>query len=387
MPDSHPIRVVVLGSTGSVGTQALEVVRAMPGAFRVVGLAGNSRWEALVGQVEEFRPDVVNVADAESAEALRAALSGSDVEVTCGADGLCRLAASDAADVVLSAVSGGAGLPAAIAALEAGKTLALANKEPVVMCGHILMDLARTGPGRIVPVDSEHSAAFQLMQGVRREDVKRLVLTASGGPFRGRSAQELAAVTPKEALAHPTWRMGPKITIDSATLMNKALEVIEARWLFDLPAEKLGVVVHPQSVVHAMLELTDGSMLAHMGAPDMRLPIQYALCYPERAAGVATELNLTALGGLEFHEPDTEACPALELGFRVARQGGTSGAVLSAANEVAVAAFLAGEIAFTEIVALVERVLGLHDCKESPDLAAVLAADEWAREECRRCLK
>jgi len=386
MPDSQPIRVVVLGSTGSVGTQALEVVRAMPGAFRVVGLAGNSRWEALVAQVEEFRPHVVNVADAQSAEALRGALDGADVQVTCGADGLCRLAARGDADVVLSAVSGGAGLPAAIAALEAGKTLALANKEPVVMCGHLLMELARTGPGRIVPVDSEHSAAFQLMQGVRPDEVRRLVLTASGGPFRGRTADELAAVTPEQALAHPTWRMGPKITIDSATLMNKALEVVEARWLFDLPAEKLGVVVHPQSIVHAMLELTDGSMLAHMGAPDMRLPIQYALCHPERAAGVSTELNLTALGGLEFHEPDAEAFPALELGFRVARQGGTSGAVLSAANEVAVAAFLAGDVAFTDIVALVEQVLDLHDCKESPDLAAVLAADEWARKECRRCL-
>jgi len=386
MPDSRPTRVVVLGSTGSVGTQALEVVRAMPGAFRVVGLAGNSRWEALVGQIEEFRPDVVNVADPESADALRSALNGSDVEVTSGADGLRRLAGSDDADIILSAVSGGAGLPAAIAALEAGKTLALANKEPVVMCGHILMDLARSGPGRIVPVDSEHSAAFQLMQGVRPEEVRRLVLTASGGPFRGCTREELATVTPEQALAHPTWRMGPKITIDSATLMNKALEVIEARWLFDLPAEKLGVVVHPQSIVHAMLELTDGAVLAHMGAPDMRLPIQYALCYPERTAGVATDLNLATLGRLEFDEPDTEAFPALELGFRVARQGGTSGAVLSAANEVAVAAFLAEEIAFTEIVRLVEQVLDRHDCKEAPDLAAVMAADEWAREECRRCL-
>jgi 1-deoxy-D-xylulose-5-phosphate reductoisomerase len=254
------------------------------------------------------------------------------------------------------------------------------------MCGRLLKKAAARGDGTLLPVDSEHSAVFQLLLGVSPQEVVRVILTASGGPFRGRDAGELARVTPEEALAHPTWKMGPKITIDSATLMNKALEVIEARWLFELDADDIGVFVHPQSIVHALLELADGSMVAHLGVPDMRLPIQYALGYPERQPCAAGRLDMKSLAKLEFLEPDWEAFPALKLGFQVAREGGVAGAVLSAANEVAVQAFLDGDILFTDIVAVVSRVLDRHDAIDEPDLETVLEADRWAREEARKCL-
>jgi 1-deoxy-D-xylulose-5-phosphate reductoisomerase len=377
--------IVVLGSTGSVGTQALEVVRAMPEFYRVVGLAGNSNWQALARQAEEFHPDAVCVASEDGAEKLRRELPDR-VQVLQGEDGLTTLASWPPAQTVLSAVAGAAGLPAALAALEAGKRLALANKEPVVMCGHLLKDAARRGEGTLLPVDSEHSAVFQLLLGARREELSRVILTASGGPFRGCSPDELAAVTPEQALDHPTWNMGPKITIDSATLMNKALEIIEACRLFDLPAEALAVVVHPQSIVHAIVELSDGSMMAHMGRPDMRLPIQYALSYPDRERPPVERIDLAALSCLEFEEPDVEAFPALQLGFRVARQAGTSGAVLSAANEVAVDAFLNKKIQFTDITRTVSAVLDRHENIDRPDLQAVMAADRWAREEAEHCL-
>jgi 1-deoxy-D-xylulose-5-phosphate reductoisomerase len=378
-------QIVVLGSTGSVGTQALDVVRAMPGRFRVVGLAGNSNWRDLARQAEEFQPEAVCVAGAEAAEKLRSELPA-DVQLLEGEQGLVELASWPEAHTVVSAVAGGAGLPAALAALRAGKRLALANKEPVVMCGHLLQKAAEQGGGTLLPVDSEHSAVFQLLLGVAPEEVSRVILTASGGPFRGCSPEELRAVTPEQALDHPTWNMGPKITIDSATLMNKALEIIEACRLFHLPADRVDVVVHPQSIVHAVLELTDGSMLAHMGRPDMRLPIQYALTYPERTAPPTDGIALAELGRLEFEEPDLEAFPALELGFRVARLAGTTGAVLSAANEVAVDAFLNETIQFTDIIPTVQRVLDRHENIQRPDLATVLDADAWAREEAKECL-
>jgi 1-deoxy-D-xylulose-5-phosphate reductoisomerase len=377
--------IVVLGSTGSVGTQALEVVRSMAGPCRVAGLAGNNNWRELARQAREFRPDAVCVASPEKAERLREELDP-QIEVLQGEDGLTALAAWPSADTVLSAVAGGAGLPAALAALEAGKRLALANKEPVVMCGHLLKEAATRGGGALLPVDSEHSAVFQLLLGVEPEEVSRVILTASGGPFRGFSREELRAVAPEQALDHPTWNMGPKITIDSATLMNKALEVIEACRLFDLPADTVSVVVHPQSIVHAVVEMVDGSMLAHMGQPDMRLPIQYALTYPERTRAPVDGIDLAELGCLEFQEPDLEAFPALELGFRVARRAGTSGAVLSAANEVAVEAFLNKNIGFTDIIETVRQVLDRHRIIDRPDLSAVMEADAWAREEAHECL-
>ncbi|MCK4376287.1 MAG: 1-deoxy-D-xylulose-5-phosphate reductoisomerase [Candidatus Brocadiae bacterium] len=386
MPQPRPKNVVVLGSTGSVGTQALEVVRSMPERFRIVALSGHSRWQLLAEQAQEFRPQAAAIGDQEAAGFLAQALNGRDVEVLCGPEGLRRLASWEGADIVLSAVSGAAGLPAAIAALETGKTLALANKEAVVMCGPRLVRLAAESGGVILPVDSEHSAIFQLLRSVEPREVERIILTASGGPFYGRSRDELDRVSPQEALRHPTWRMGTKITIDSATLINKALEIIEARWLFGLPPERISVLIHPQSVIHCMVELVDGSLLAHMGAPDMRLPIQYALSYPDRLPAAAGRLDLGRLSKLELSEPDHEAFPALALGYRVAEAGGTSGAVLSAANEEAVEAFLAGRLRFTDIVRLVEMVLDRHDVEADPTFEAAMAADRWSREETHRCL-
>jgi len=390
MTDTGTKNVVVLGSTGSVGRQALDVIRGMTDRFRIVGLAANSRWEDLARQVEEFRPRAVSLGRADAAARLKDALGRKAglgaVDVLVGEEGLRALASREDVEVVLSAVSGAAGLPAAVAALESGKRLALANKEPVVMCGHILMDMARRGEGTIVPVDSEHSALFQLLQGPAARDVRRMVLTASGGPFRDFTAEQLARVTPEDALKHPKWRMGPKITIDSATLMNKALEIVEARWLFDVPVDRIRVLVHPQCIIHGILELVDGTTLAYMAPPDLRLPIRYALTYPGRAECVNGTVDLFALGKLELYEPDYEVWRALSLGFRVGRTGGTCGAVFSAANETAVRAFLDGRIAFPDIVRLVETVLDRHEVTDAPALDAVLAADAWARKEAESCL-
>jgi 1-deoxy-D-xylulose-5-phosphate reductoisomerase len=270
------------------------------------------------------------------------------------------------------------------AALEAGKTVGVANKETLVMAGPLVMDLARKRNATLLPVDSEHSAIFQAMQGGRRSEVERVVLTASGGPFRGKSRAELAEVTVEDALRHPTWRMGPKITIDSATLMNKALEIVEARWLFDLPPEKIDVILHPQSIIHSFVEFTDGSILAQLSPPDMRLPIQYALTYPERVCGPAKRLNWRELGGWHFEQPDHETFPALQLGYEVARRGGTCGAVLNAANEAAVSRFLAGELGFLDITRVCRAVLDHHNFSARPSLADLHAIDRWARLEVSR---
>ena len=385
MAASSARNIIVLGSTGSVGTQALDVVRGAPGSFRVLGLSSNSQWELLARQVEEFRPQAAVICDERHARSLARAVNGRAVELMSGPEGLCRLAAWEGADLVVSAVSGGAGLPAAIAAIEGGKALALANKESLVMGGPLLVRLAQERGVAILPVDSEHSAIFQLLQGVPRAQVAGIILTASGGPFHGWSSRQMDEVTPEQALAHPTWRMGRKITIDSATLMNKALEIIEARWLFGLAPEHIRVLVHPQSIIHGMVELVDGSLLAHMGTPDMRMPIQYALNYPDRVAGPCERLDLARVGKLEFREPDLDCFPALKLGYEVARTGGTSGAVLSAANEAAVEQFLAGKIRFTQIVSVVEKVLARHNVVAQPGFEDVMAADKWAREEAERC--
>ncbi|MFO7955552.1 MAG: 1-deoxy-D-xylulose-5-phosphate reductoisomerase [Candidatus Brocadiia bacterium] len=377
-------RIVVLGSTGSVGTQTLDVVRSLPERFCVVGLSGHSRCKLLAEQVKEFRPDIVAMTDPDGVDSLCGAVDG--VQVVCGAEGLTRLAAWEDADIIVCAVSGVAGVPATVAALRSGKVLALANKESVVMCGDYLNKLARENGGAILPVDSEHSAVFQLLQGLPRDSVRRVCITASGGPFYDRSPAELEAVTPEEAVSHPNWNMGRKISVDSATMMNKALEVVEARWLFDLAPDRIDVLIHPQSIVHGIVELVDGSSLAHMGVPDMRIPIHYALSYPKRAAGGAGRLDLTEAGRLEFFAPDPEQFPALELGFRVARTGGTSGAVLNAADEAAVAAFMDGRISFTQIVPVVRQVLDRHEVRRAPTLEAAMDADRWAREEAERCL-
>jgi 1-deoxy-D-xylulose-5-phosphate reductoisomerase len=287
-------------------------------------------------------------------------------------------------DVVLSAIVGAAGLEGTWAALEAGKTVAVANKETLVMAGPLVMDLAARRGAVVLPVDSEHSAVFQALRGSRAEEVERIVLTASGGPFRGKKAAELANVTVTQALRHPTWRMGPKITVDSATLMNKALEVIEARWLFGLPPERIEVVIHPESIVHSFVEFVDGSVLAQLSPPDMRLPIQYALTYPERVPGPARKLCWRELSRLTFEQPDLETFPAVQLGYEVARRGGTCGAVLNAANEAAVGRFLAGELAFLDIPRACRAVLEHHDFSARPTLAELAALDRWARREVAR---
>ncbi len=306
------------------------------------------------------------------------------VEVLCGEAGLCQAVSADDVDVVLAGIVGSAGVRSAWAALEAGKTLALANKETLVVAGPLVTRLAKRRGTALLPVDSEHSAIFQCLQAGRREEVRRVVLTASGGPFRQHTREELRHVTVEEALAHPTWDMGPKITIDSATMMNKALEIIEARWLFDLQPEQIGVVVHPQSVAHSLVEFVDGSVIAQLSPPDMKLPIHYAFTYPRRKPSIAAKLDWTTAFSLDFEPPDFERFPALELGLEVARTGGTCGAVVNAANEAAVSAFLGGELAFHEIVPACRRVLENHQYDPNPSLEQLLDLDTWARQEVAR---
>ena len=379
--------VAVLGSTGSIGRMALEVVSALGPEYRIVALAAASSARLLAEQAAETGAVCLAVGDDAAALALTDALpKGIAPEILVGPGALAELAARDDVDIVLLAVVGGAGLPAALAAVRAGKRLALANKESLVMAGRLVMAEARRAGAEVLPVDSEHSAVFQAMACGRREEVRRVILTASGGPFYRRPAGELARVTPAEALAHPTWSMGPKITIDSATLVNKALEVIEAHHLFDLAADEIGVLIHPESTVHSLVEFVDGSVIAQLGPPDMRMPIQYALTYPERRGAPWARLDLAALGRLHFEEPDLEKFPALRLGFEVVGRGGTLGAALAGADEAAVEAFLAGRIRLSDIVPTLKRVLASHPWTAKPTLEDILHTDAWAREETARCL-
>ncbi len=374
-------RVVVLGSTGSIGTSTLDVARHLPDHIHVLGLSAHSSLDALVAQAREFRPRFVCVTGPGD---LPADALPRGTELLRGEDGLARMVTHPDADVVVSAIVGAAGLHGTWAALEAGKTVAVANKETLVMAGPLVTALARRTGGTLLPVDSEHSAIFQALRGNDIADVERLVLTGSGGPFRGKKRHELEDVTVEQALKHPTWTMGRKITIDSATLMNKALEVIEARWLFGIGAERLSVVIHPESVVHSFVEYVDGSVMAQMSPPDMRLPIQYALTYPRRLPGPARKLDWAGLSGWRFERPDAETFPSLELGFEVARVGGTAGAVLNAANEAAVGAFLEGGMSFLDIPRACRAALDHHDFDPSPTLAALSAADRRARQEIGR---
>jgi len=374
--------IAILGSTGSIGRMTLEVIASLGPPYRVVALAAARQADLLACQCAKTGAAAVGVRDEETAAALRRALpAGRAPEVVTGAAGLEALASRPDVDIVLSAVAGGAGLPAALAAVRAGKRLALANKEALVMAGDLVMAEARASGAEVVPVDSEHSAVFQAMACGRRAEVRRIVLTASGGPFYRRAPEALADVTPPQALAHPTWAMGPKITIDSATLMNKSLEVIEAHHLFGLRADQIQIVIHRESAVHSLVEFVDGSVIAQLGPPDMRMPIQYALTYPERRPAPWPRLDLARLGRLHFEPPDTARFPALALGFEVVRRGGTLGAALAGADETAVGAFLDGRIRFTDIVPLVQRVLESHRVVESPSLDDILTADAWARKE------
>ena len=385
MPPGEPEQIVILGSTGSVGRSGLSVIEHDGGRRLVaLGLSAHSRGALLIEQAKAFRPRFVAVTSDESLAEVSLGLRGMGTEVLRGRDGVARMVADPSTDRVLTAIVGAAGLEGTWAALEAGKTVALANKETLVVAGPLVMALAKSRGGKILPVDSEHSAIFQALACGTPREVRRVILTSSGGPFRGRSARELRDVTPEQALRHPTWSMGPKISIDSATLMNKALEVIEARWLFGLEPDQIEVVVHPESVVHSMVEFVDGSVIAQLSPPDMRLPVQFALTYPDRVLGPCPMLDLTRSMSLHFEPPDRDTFPALDLGFEVMRRGGTAGAALNAANEAAVARFLGGEIGFLDIPRACRAALDHHSFDPHPTLGALWGVDAWARQEIRR---
>jgi 1-deoxy-D-xylulose-5-phosphate reductoisomerase len=372
--------ISVLGSTGSIGTQALDVIRRSPDRLRVAALAAATSHDLLVGQIREFMPPLVAIADEEAAARLKERLGKlRGVEILAGPDATETLARESEADMVLNALVGAAGLGPSLAALQSGKLLALANKESLVIGGELIMDLVKGEPDRLIPVDSEHSALAQCLRGERREDLRRVLITASGGPFRGWTRKELAKASVKEALAHPTWNMGPKITIDSATLMNKGLEVIEAHYLFDLDYRQIDVVVHPESIVHGMAEFEDGSMIAQLAAHDMRLPIQLALAYPDRLPAGIQALDLASLGRLTFEALDRETFPAVDLAYRAGTQGRTYPAVLNAANEVAVQAFLQGRLPLTRIPEIVAACMDEHAPAVVVSEVTLSRADAWAR--------
>lgn len=383
----RPTKVAILGSTGSIGCNALEVIASSCGGLEVYGLSGHSNTAVLLQQARTFHPRWVVATDPKAAASQDWSSLPSDVRLLVGPQAIVQIVEDPEVQIVVSAIVGSAGLRGTWAALEAGKRVALANKETLVIGGPLVTNLARRRNAMILPVDSEHSAVFQALQAGRREEVKRVVLTASGGPFRTYTAEQLASVTVEEALAHPTWAMGKKITIDSATLMNKALEIIEARWLFDLEPDQIEVVLHPQSIVHSFVEFVDGSIIAQMSVPDMKLPIQYALTWPDRRPGTAKKLDWTACLHLDFEPPDLDRFAALRLGLEVARCGGTAGAALNAANEAAVAAFLAGRLRFADIVPVVERVVQHHTFDPNPTLEQLLQVDAWARQEVSRWVR
>ena len=376
-------RIAILGSTGSIGCSALSVVAAHPERLEVVGLAAGRNVERFAEQVARVRPAVVALADDDALGRLQASgAPPADTVAGWGEDGLVAVATHPRVDLVLCASAGTAALGATLAAIDAGKTVALANKEVLVMAGRLMVEAARRRGVTILPVDSEHNAIHQCVDGRAPDDVVRYILTASGGPFRDRPAADLEAVTPEDALRHPTWSMGPKITVDSATLMNKGLEVIEARWLFDAPPDRIDVVVHPQSVVHSLVELRDGSVIAQLGVTDMRLPIQYAFSYPERWPAPLPALDLAACGPLDFQRPDTGRFPCLGLAYHALRAGAAFPAVLNAANEVAVAAFLERRLPFTAIPRVIETTLDAAAGRAAADpsaLAEVRELDAWAR--------
>jgi 1-deoxy-D-xylulose-5-phosphate reductoisomerase len=376
--------IAVLGSTGSVGVSTLELVRTFPDKFRVRGLAAGRNIKLLAAQIREFAPDLASVREEAAAAELRKLLGKSRTEILWGEQGAAAVAAADGAEVVLAAIVGGAGLVPTLAAVRAGKEVALANKEALVMAGELFVREARERGVRLLPVDSEHSAIFQCLQGNRREDVEQIILTASGGPFLRTPLKSLERVTVKQALKHPNWKMGPKITVDSATMMNKGLEVVEARWLFDLAPPRVDVVIHPQSIVHSMVRYQDGSVIAQLGIPDMRLPIAYALSYPARVKGNWRPLDLMELGALTFLPVEKKRFPALGLAYQALAAGGSMPAVLNAANETAVAAFLARRVGFRDIHRIIAGTLEAHANVHAGDVREVLEIDRWARERASR---
>lgn len=376
--------VAILGATGSIGRNTINVAEASGGKLRILGLSANKSFRELCDMAHRLAPPWVVATDVEAASRHDWSGLPRQTRLLHGDEGLRALVGQPEVDVVVAAIVGSAGLIGTWAALQAGKTVALANKETLVMAGPLVMKLASEKKAALLPVDSEHSAVFQALQGNRREQLSRVILTASGGPFLRHTSQQMAEVTVDEALAHPTWDMGKKTTVDSATMMNKALEIIEARWLFDLEPEQIDVVVHPQSIVHSMVEFQDGSVMAQLSPPDMRLPIQYALTYPDRWDCPSPKLDLKERMSLEFEPPDMDRFPALKVGYEVARAGGTAGSVLNAANEAAVAGFLHGELRFDEIVPVCRAVLDRHEFDTSPTLERLMELDGWARQEVTR---
>ncbi len=369
--------IAILGSTGSIGVQTLDVAKNL--GIRVSGLSAHSNIELLEKQAREFKPRVLSVGTRELAAELREKLDRPEIEILYGIEGVKKVAAMPEADTVVTSIVGIAGLVPTLEAIKNHKNIALANKETLVTAGSIVMEEAQRNHAAIFPVDSEHSAIYQCLNGNRHQDVKQLILTASGGPFRGRSKKSLEHVTAADALKHPNWKMGSKITIDSATLMNKGLEVIEARWLFNVEPDKIKTVVHPQSIIHSMVEYIDGSIMAQLGSPDMRIPIQLALTFPERAENDFSRLDFLKCGALTFEEPDMEAFPCLGLAFEALKAGGTMPAAMNAANEAVVGLFLAGGIGFLDIPRVVERVMQKHSVNTKPGLDDIIETDRWAR--------
>lgn len=386
-------RIAILGSTGSVGRKTLQVIdvlnslhKAGQAQYQVVALSAHTNVDLLAAQAKQYRPKWVAITNTDYFRQLRDRISDLRVEILAGPDSLTEIAQCEEVDIVVTAVVGAAGLPATLAAAQKGKRLAIANKEPLVIAGELLTQTAKENKATILPVDSEHSAIFQIMSSGQTHEVSKIILTASGGPFKDMSREDIESVTLEQALSHPIWDMGPKVTIDSATMVNKALEVIEAHWLFNVPVEKIEVLVHPESIIHSLVEFVDGSVIAQLGCPDMCLPIQYALTYPVRVAGIARHLQLDEIGKLTFEKPNLDTFRALTLGFEVARTGGTAAAVFNAANEAAVQEFLAGKIKFVNIVELIEDCLNKHIVKKHVGLEELLKADAWAREEVQRTL-
>jgi 1-deoxy-D-xylulose-5-phosphate reductoisomerase len=371
--------IVILGSTGSIGTNTLDIVSKFPAKFQAVSLTAGSNVDKLEEQIRTHVPVVAAMSDPAAAEELRRRCKGLKTKIVSGAQGLVEAATLPGADLVISAIVGGAGLLPTLAAIKARKSIALANKEPMVMAGRLMQDEARKAQVRIFPVDSEHSALFQSMEGHRMQDIRRLILTASGGPLWNMRLEEMKQVRPEQALQHPNWKMGPKITVDSATLMNKGLEVIEARWLFDIPASQIEVVVHRESIVHSLVEYSDRSVIAQLGLPDMRTPIAYAMNYPERIPLDLPSLNLAEIGHLSFCAPDHTRFPCLQLGYEALRIGGSMPAVLNAANEIAVQAFLNRQIGFLSIAETIQRTMAAHTSTDICSVDDALQADSWAR--------
>ncbi|WP_324676345.1 1-deoxy-D-xylulose-5-phosphate reductoisomerase [Hymenobacter sp. GOD-10R] len=387
MSSSHPKRVTLLGSTGSIGTQALDVIRAHPGRFTVTALSAQSNAELLIRQAREFQPAAVVIGDETKYTTVKSALADQATEVLAGVAALADVAGRDDADVVLTAMVGYAGLLPTVRAIRAGKTIALANKETLVVAGQLITKLVKEYGVRLYPVDSEHSAIFQCLVGEERNSIEKIILTASGGPFRGRTAEQLATVTKAQALKHPNWDMGAKITIDSASLMNKGLEVIEAKWLFNLTDEQIDVVVHPQSIIHSLVQFEDGSLKAQLGLPDMKLPIQYALGYPERLPSSFPRFSFLDYPQLTFEQPDRATFRNLPLAFEAMRRGGNAPCILNAANEVAVAGFLRDELGFLQMPDLVESCLTKVSYLADPSLDDYVATDQETRRVAQELVK